>query len=75
MNFNNIIRQIAKQNRVTPEEVKRDIKEAIRVGMTSPDPIVRAHWKKISPTGKEPTINEVLSYLLLNVVDSQSYIK
>ena len=31
MNFKNIIRQIAKQNGVTPAEVKRDIKEARRV--------------------------------------------
>ena len=29
MDFKNIIRQIAKQNGVTPAEVKRDIKEAI----------------------------------------------
>ena len=30
MNFKNIIRQIAKQNGVTPAEVKKDIREAIQ---------------------------------------------
>lgn len=47
MNFKNIIRQIAKQNGVTPAEVKKDIREAIRIGMASPDPAVQAHWRRI----------------------------
>ena len=68
MNFKNIIRQIAKQNGVTPAEVKKDIREAIRIGMTSPDPAVQAHWRKMSPTGAEPSINQVLAYLVANVV-------
>ena len=46
MNFKNIIRQIAKQNGVTPAEVKRDIQEAIRIGMASSDPNVQAIGEK-----------------------------
>ena len=46
MNFNNIIRQIAKENGVSPAEVKKDMQEAIRVGMASPDPKVQAEWKR-----------------------------
>ncbi len=68
MNFKNIIRQIAKQNGVTTAEVKKDIREAIRVGMSSPDPAVQAHWRSMSPTGAEPSINQVLTYLTANVV-------
>lgn len=68
MNFKNIIRQIAKQNGVTPAEVKKDIREAIRIGMASPDPSVQAHWRRMSPTGAEPSINQVLTYLTANVV-------
>lgn len=68
MNFKNIIRQIAKQNGVTPTEVKKDIREAIRIGMASPDPSVQAHWRRMSPVGKEPSINQVLTYLVANAV-------
>ena len=67
MDFDNIIRQIADKNGVSPTEVKNEMKKAIRVGMQSPDPKVQAHWRKISPSGKEPTINEVLTYLFSNV--------
>ena len=68
MNFKNIIRQIAKQNGVTPAEVKRDIQEAIRIGMASSDPNVQAHWKRMSPNGSEPTLEEVLTYLISQTV-------
>ena len=68
MSTKKIIRQIAKQNGVTPAEVKRDIQEAIRIGMASSDPSVQAHWKRMSPSGTEPTINEVLTYLVSETV-------
>ena len=68
MDFKNIIRQIAKQNGVTPAEVKRDIQEAIRIGMASSDPNVQAHWKRMSPNGSEPTLEEVLTYLISQTV-------
>lgn len=68
MKFDNIIRQIAMQNGVTPAEVKKDMQEAIREAMASPDPKVQAEWKKISPSGKEPSIEELLTYLTLRLV-------
>lgn len=60
MKFSKIIKQVAKQNGVTPQEVEREIKEAIRIGMTSSDPIVQARWKKytigeMSPHLKVPS--------------------
>ena len=56
MTTKKIIRQIAKQNGVTPQEVINDIKEAIRVGMASTEPTARAFWQQIAPEGKEPSI-------------------
>ena len=64
MKFSKIIKQVAKQNGVTPMAVEREIKEAIRIGMTSSNPLVHARWMLISPSGKEPTIDEFLTYLL-----------
>ena len=63
MKFSKIIKQVAKQHGVTPMEVEREIKEAIRIGMTSQDPLVQARWKLIAPNGKEPTVDEFLTYL------------
>ena len=70
MKFDNIIRQIAMQNGDTPAEVKKDMQEAIREAMASPDPKVQAEWKKISPNGTEPSIEELLTYLSLKLISS-----
>ena len=56
-----IIRQIAKENGVTPQEAEADMKEAIRTGMASPDPTARAFWSEIAPDGKEPPIEKFLA--------------
>lgn len=60
MSTKKIIRQIAKQNGVTPQEVINDMKEAIRVGMASTEPTARAFWQQIAPDGKEPSIDVFL---------------
>ena len=70
MNFKNIIRLIAKEHGVTPAEVKKDMQEAIRIGMSSTDPVAQAYWKRIAPTGKEPTIEEFLAFLTSEVRSS-----
>lgn len=60
MSTKKIIRQIAKSNGVTPQEVERDMKEAIRQAMASTDPQAQAFWKQIAPDGKEPDIGTFL---------------
>lgn len=62
MTTKKIIRQIAKKNGVTPQEVERDMKEAIRAGMASTDPTAQALWKQIAPDGKEPSIETFLKF-------------
>lgn len=73
MNTKAIIRQIAREHGVTPAEVKRDMQFAIREAMQSTDPIARAHWTKISPNGKEPTIDQFLKYTV-GQVRSQTFL-
>ena len=68
MDVKNIIRRIATENGVTPEEVEKEMMDAIRIGMSSTDPNVQAHWKKMSPNGSEPTLEEVLTYLISQTV-------
>lgn len=60
MSTKKIIRQIAKANGVTSQQVEADMREAIRVGMSSIEPEAQAFWKQIAPDGKEPSIDVFL---------------
>lgn len=62
MTTKEIIRQIAKQHGVTPEQVEADMKEAIRAGMGSTDPHAQELWKQIAPDGKEPSLDAFLKF-------------
>lgn len=62
MTTKKIIRQIAKENGVTPEQVEADMKEAIRAGMASTDPHAQELWKQIAPDGKEPSLDTFLKF-------------
>ena len=62
MTTKEIIRQIAKQHGVTPEQVEADMKEAIRAGMESTDPHAQELWKQIAPDGKEPSLDAFLKF-------------
>ena len=71
MNTEQIIRQVAEKNGVTPNEVEREMKKAIKDGMSSTDPMVQAEWKKIAPDGKEVTIEQFLLYMIGQIVSLQ----
>ncbi|MBQ7048181.1 MAG: hypothetical protein IJN86_04455 [Clostridia bacterium] len=62
MSTKKIIRQIAKENGVTPEEVETEMREAIRIGMASVDPEVQKFWNRLAPDGKEPSIDAFLRF-------------
>lgn len=62
MTTKDIIRQIATQHGVTPEQVEADMKEAIRTAMSSTDPQAQELWKQIAPDGKEPSIETFLNF-------------
>ena len=71
MSVEKIIRQIAKEYEVTPQEVEANMKEAIRAAMVSPDPKVRAFWSELAPDGKEPSIEEFLTAIVDKVKDDK----
>ena len=60
-----IIKQIAIQHGVTPQEIKHEMMLAITEGQNSPDPFVRAQWKSIPRKGSTLTLEEFLNYLYL----------
>ncbi len=58
-----IIRQIARENHVTEEEVRRDMKEAMDAGRNSPDLAVQAKWVGFEYAGDEPTLEEFILWM------------
>ena len=65
-----IIRQIARDNHVTEEEVRRDMKEAMDVGRSNPDPAVQAKWAGFEYAGDEPTLEEFILWLAGQIRES-----
>ena len=61
----NIIKQTAKQYGVTVKEVRRDIAEMIKVGMSSTDPEAVLFWSQFG--GKTPTPEQFISALSSSV--------
>lgn len=57
------IRQVARKNGVSPEEVRREIEQALSEGMRSPDPRVQAFWRQIPSRTGIPTVEEVVRFL------------
>ena len=65
-----IIRQIARDNHVTEEEVRRDMKEAMDVGRYNPDPAVQTKWAGFEYVGDEPTLEEFILWMAEKIKES-----
>ena len=61
--FDKIMDTIAKGERISAEEVEREIQRAIDAGFDNPDEKVRAEWAKVAFKGERPTLQEVIEYL------------
>lgn len=59
-----IFKEIACQNDVSPEEVQAEIKLAIQLGMACSDPAVQRRWAEIPKQRDVPTPEEVISCLI-----------
>ena len=67
MEIQEAIKKTAIKYGVTPDDLIEDIKEAIQAGMASDNPTVKENWRKISKNGREPTVEEVIAFLALEV--------
>ena len=68
--FDDILRQIARQEGKTTAQVYRDMQVAIDAGFDNPDPKVQATWKDIPFKGDRPTPEDVITYCALRVAPS-----
>ena len=63
--MSNIIKKVAKQNGVSVKEVRRDLEEMIKVGMSSTDPEAVMFWSQFG--GKKPTPEQLIAALSSSV--------
>ena len=57
------LREVARQNNTTLEEVKKEIRLAMLTGLCNTDPAVQARWKDIPCAGEVPTPEELIAYV------------
>ena len=62
MTTKEIIEQIARNNKTTPEKVEAEMRKAICAAMESDDPKAQALWKLLAPDGKEPSIEQFIQF-------------
>ena len=66
------ISEVATQSGESEENVRADIEEAIRVGMSDPDPAVQARWKAISPDGGPVKPKQLIAWLTTRLRNSEN---
>lgn len=59
-----VLQKVAQHNNTTLEEVRKEIDQAILIGLRDPDPAVQAKWKEIPRVGEVPTPEELIDYLV-----------
>lgn len=57
------IREVARRNGTTEEEVRREIEMAIDAALANADGEMAAKWKRISCAGEEPDAYGLIAYL------------
>ncbi|MBR2421948.1 MAG: hypothetical protein IKB09_06310 [Oscillospiraceae bacterium] len=65
-----IIKEVAQMNHTTPENVRRQMEDAIEQAQESTDPIAQAHWASMPRKGEQPTLEEFIAYVLA-ILDSR----
>lgn len=61
--YRNILKTIAEREKISVEEVEREMQRAIDVGFDNPDKDIQKEWKKILFKGDRPTAREVIEEL------------
>jgi hypothetical protein len=59
----NALRKLAMREGKPVAEIRKEIREAIFVGLCNPDPKIQAYWKQIAHNGDVPTPEEVIAFL------------
>jgi peroxiredoxin len=63
--------EVAKAYGISEQEVRNEMRVAIRVAMKSTDPTAQAFWKQIAPDGKETPVERVIASISLMVQENK----
>lgn len=63
MTYQKALQEIARKNRITPQEVEMAMREAIEAAYASPDPEIRKRLQGIPCGGTIPTPEEFIAYV------------
>lgn len=72
INAEEAIKKIAMQEGVTVEEVRKEMKEAMLIGLCSQDSAVVEKWKQVPCKGDVPTPEELIAYIAQNAKERLS---
>ena len=57
------IKKLARRSGVPEEEMREEIKLAMQIGRSNPDPDVQAKWAEFDYAGSEPTVEEFVLWV------------
>ena len=57
------LREVARKNHTTLEEVRKEIRLAMIAAMCDPDPAVQKRWREIPHTGDTITPEDLITYI------------
>lgn len=63
MNYDEIIKKIAIENKTSVEEIIKELEQTIDDAMQNPDPSIRKKWENIPRKGDKPTPAEFIAYI------------
>ena len=58
-----IIKQIARENHVSEDQVRADMQEAMESARRNPDPLAQARWRDFRYSGADPTLEEFILWV------------
>ena len=63
------VRTIARQENLSLDSVRKEMKTAIAEGMSNPDPAIKEIWKEIACNGEVPEPEDVIAWVVEQVKD------
>ena len=57
------LREVARKNHITVDEVRKEIQLAMIAAMCNPDPAVQKRWREIPHTGDTITPEALITYI------------
>ena len=68
-----VLQRVADENGVSLDTVLEEIEQIIDVGKQSRDPLIRSRWEAMTRRGRQPTVTELMRYLIEQVESDANF--